>query len=206
MKHLLFLIIPAALILNACTGDSVIVPDPDLDTKHIDRIEVDYFFDNVTYVFTYYDTTPQEVVPLSEHAVEITTIAGESGFAYQRYVTEFGSTVLGKSIGGNMYVEFINSPKTVDVNIIQSRSFDSFLFGRVTQVFGFVYNGIPYNQSYTDDFTELEVDEYYLEKKQVCANLVECTFSEDNAIFHQAATAMACGDRAYVKVKVHFKP
>gem|GEM_PF-3500655 len=207
MKHLLFLLIPCALIFSACPGDNMIDPEDDFDTKNIDRIEVDYFFDDVTYVFRYYDSTPQEVVPHSELDAEITSIAGISTIVKQTHLTEFGSTVLGKTLNGNMLVEFLNNSKSVNIRITQVRTFDSFIFGRVNQTFVIKMTAIPFYQHYVDDITDLEVDEYFLEKKQVCSpNLLECYFTEDNEIFYQESTTMACEDRAFVKVKVHFKP
>ncbi|MCB0664561.1 MAG: hypothetical protein KDC80_02010 [Saprospiraceae bacterium] len=197
MKYISFVLI---IILSSCSliedQGNEIVP------QTIDRIEVEYLYDNVTYKLSNKDTFPDETIAGVEHNAEFTSIAGTSRSENGNHFTEFDRVVLGKLLSGYMEVYFDNSRK-VDIRIRQTRAFDSFVNGKVSQLFSFRLNNIPFYSSYKDAYTDLTVDEYRLAGTGPCR--AEVTYREDNDLYAEELIALGCGSRAYVKVKVHFK-
>lgn len=182
--------------------------DDKSNTKNIERIEIDYFIDNSTSVITCHNPPPNtpavETLTGTDFGGDITSIAGPSTYneSQNYYYTEFNSQNLGQEISGYMYVYFIDNDQNVNIELRQVRAYVSSIFGNVIQTFKIKCDGIPYSSSYTDSFTELEVDEYYTSGSYV--NNAEASFSEDNDQYFKKNTTITCTNRAYIKVKVHY--
>ena len=102
-----------------------------------------------------------------------------------------------------MSIYFSEVLHEVNINISQSRSHYSSIFGDVLQSYFIECDGIPYNKTYTDSFTDLKVDEFYINGSSV--NSATAYFTEDNSLYFDEAGPTVCGNRAFIKVKVHFK-
>jgi len=203
---ILFLFSGCDIIDSALGGG----PTEQNDTKAIDRIEVEYLIDNAKSVITYHNPPPNTPAVDNSTGIEfgahITSIAGTSGYNDESkvYGTDFNNPeVLGQLIVGSMWVKIFNDPRKVNIYISQGRAHTSSIFGNVSQQYALKYDGIPFNKFYTDSFTDLEVDEYYISSPSV--NSTTTYFAEINEIYDHTATPTVCGNRAFIKVKVHFK-
>jgi len=167
----------------------------------IDRIEVDVFIDNAQY------NTTDGVVYGGEFIGDFTSIAGTNNFSNNIYNTTFDNPpVLGQTIRGDMKVTFLDNPRSVNVHINQTKTWANFT-GNHGQLFQIDISGVPYNKSYADEFTELEVDEYYESGSsinRIIAGFRE-TWSVDNVVKIDDLTSYSCGARSYIKFKVHYK-
>jgi hypothetical protein len=194
-------------IINAALGGGSTSPNA---TKTIERIEIEFLIDNAKSEITYYNpppNTPQvDNLTGTEFGADITSISGTSAYMDEEnlHITEFDNPeVLGQLIRGSMVVYFFEDPRTVNIQILQIRSYDSSIFGHVNQTYSLKYDGIPFSQSYTDSFTDLEVDEFYISGNSV--NSATAYFTEDNAIYYDVTDTTVCSSRAFIKVKVHYK-
>lgn len=168
------------------------------DQAEIARVEVDIFIDDAQYSTTDGDVTDGEFIG------DFTSIAGTSSFSDDVYSTTFDNPpVLGQTIRGSMSITFLDDPRRLNVHVYQLKTWNSSISGDVGQEFEVDYNGILFNKSYTDDFTELEVDEYYESGSSV--SKISASFVEDNDLGSIVLKSYSCGSRAYVKVKVHYK-
>ncbi len=171
------------------------------DQAEIDRVEVDVFLDNVQY------STSDGNVNNGEFIGDFTSIAGTSSFSDSIYSTIFDNPpVLGQTIRGDMSITFLDDPRSVNVHVYQTRVWDN-ITGSHGQLFEIDGNGIPFNKSYTDDFTELGVDEYYESGSSVNRIIVDFVETQriDNVIKRTDLTSYNCGARSFIKVKVHYK-
>ncbi len=171
------------------------------DQAEIDRVEVDVFLDNVQY------STSDGNVNNGEFIGDFTSIAGTSSFSDSIYSTIFDNPpVLGQTIRGDMSITFLDDPRSVNVHVYQTRVWDN-ITGSHGQLFEIDGNGIPFNKSYTDDFTELGVDEYYESGSSVNRIIVDFVETQriDNVIKRTDLTSYSCGARSFIKVKVHYK-
>ena len=197
-------------IVNSALGGGPTRPN---DTKAIERIEIKFVIDNATSVISYHNNpNPSDNTPRVDnftgvnYGANITSIAGTSSYKddSKAFFTDFNNPeVLGQTIVGHSYVYFHENPRRVNIDISQGRSHDSFAFGRVHQQYVLKYDGIPYSKSYIDDFTDLEVDEYYISSPSVSSNTTY--FTELNDLYYDETLPTVCGNSAYIKVKVHFK-
>lgn len=167
----------------------------------IARIEVDVFIDNAQY------STSDGDVNGGEFNGDFTSIAGTSSFSDSVYSTTFDNPpVLGQTIRGDMSITFLDDPRSVNVHIYQTKTWDN-LTGNHGQLFQIDISGVHYDKSYTDDFTELEVDEYYESGSSINRVIVDFreTWSVDNVVKIDDLTSYSCDARSYIKVKVHYK-
>lgn len=197
-------------IIDSAIGGGPTEPN---DTKAIDRIEVKFLIDNAKSVIDYFNNpNPSDNTHRTdnftgvEFGADITSMAGTSRYDDERkaYFTDFTNPeVLGQTIRGLMNVYFFEDPRKVNIYISQTRSHTSSVFGSVVQFYNLKYDGIPYSQSYTDSFTDLKVVEYYISKPSV--NSTTTNFAENNDIYTDRTEPTVSGNRAYIKVKVHYK-
>jgi len=198
-------------MMMSCTDDT----DPSGDyTRTIDRIEIAYLYDNVTYELLDKNppagTDPKEIIEGVELNGEFNSIAGASDQISNLFlVTYEGNVVLGKSLSGVIDYNFkwnsvfsrweLNVKLGVDVKI------SSFINGDVCQEFDLDISNLLPTDNYIDDFTGLEVDEYTLMGDDVCSATTNLGFVEDTDNYKTTLLTRGCGDRALVKVKVHNK-
>lgn len=176
---------------------------PQNDTKNIEMIEVEFLIDNAKSKIIYYNPLPN--TPLAdnftgvEFGTNITSISGQSKYEENRFVTSFNNPeVLGQTIRGHLSVFFFEDPRKVNIDILKIRSHNSSIFDHVDQTYTIIYNGIPYCQSYSDSYMELEIDEYYITGSSL--NSAKASFTEDNAIYYDITETTVCGSRSYIKV------
>ena len=169
--------------------------------SEIARVEVDVFIDNVQY------STTDGVVYGGEFIGDFTSIAGTSSFSDDVYSTTFDNPpVLGQTIRGNMSITFSDDPRSVNVHVYQTKTWDN-ITGSHAQFFEINGNGVPFNKSYTDDFTDLKVDEFYESGSSVDRIIVKFreTWRVDFVVKIDDLTSYNCGARAFIKVKIHYK-
>ena len=170
----------------------------------ISEVEVEYFIDNVTY----------DDGGTGEHQSEFTSNAGTSTFENNVYHTIFNNpSVLGKKITGEMTITFSEEDGNKKVNIIidQEREWNwddtdqDYISGQYYEV---ICNNISYNKSYVDEFDENNVEEYYLGGNALSD--IDIKTYDYWGIWGVSGsgyslTNFTCGNRAYIKVKVHFE-
>lgn len=201
----IFVFISSCDIIDSVLGGGSTEPD---NTKAIDRIEIEYLIDNAKSIITYYNPPPNtpavDNITGIEFGADITSIAGTSTYKDNMYNTQFNNpAVLGQTIRGSMSIHFSEVLHEVNINISQSRSHYSSIFGDVLQSYFIECDGIPYNKTYIDSFTDLKVDEFYISGSSV--NSATANFTEDNLLYFDETEPTVCGNRAFIKVKVHFK-
>ena len=192
-------------IIDSIIGDDSI--ESDYNETQISRVEVDYYIDNANYKLTnivYGGAIPQFVYTNgAEHNGDFIT-DGSGVFDDDKFGSNWdGLAVLGQTISGDMVIEFLDNPRSVNVHINQSKSWNSLIVGDVLQHYLTDYAGIPFNKSYTDDYYEDTVDEYY-ESGSAVSKIV-ATFVETNDQYIDQLTSYSCGAHSYIKVKVHYK-
>jgi hypothetical protein len=207
MRAIIWLLFVFSLTIFSCPTNNTTIEDPEEElVGDIERVEVEYFFDNVSFRLTHKDTQLVETISGVEHNAEITSISGVPEQAASHFISDFnGVEVLGKTLTGRMYITFKRRLKTVHIDVWQRRRFSSFLVGDVNQAFSIEASAIPLNRTYTDDFTGLEVEEYGLSGDAACRAGVVVDYEEENAQYKEKLMTLGCGSRAYIKVKVHFK-
>ena len=204
-KRLIVMVTNSNYISNNYTPSNkdIIVTMKVKNTK-IARVEVDVFIDNANY------NTSDGVVTGGEFNGDFTSIAGTSSLENGAYSTKFDNPpVLGQTIRGNMKVTFwlnISGLSRVNFEVNQTKTWDNFT-GNHKQWFQINITSVPYNKSYTDDYTGLKVDEYYesgSSVNRIVANFKE-TWTVGNVVKIDELTTFNCGNRAFIKVKVHYK-
>jgi hypothetical protein len=197
------------LFISSCTEDKDITMEvPDHELNPIDRVEVEYFFDNVDYRLVNKNPPSTEVIVGVEHNAEFSSIAGSTEQVGKLYLVNYeNNEVLGKKMSGSIDFVFDRTygKRNVDIDLLVGLRFSSFIYGDVYQDFELNANNIPYNRSYVDDFTGLNVEEYLLTGENACNSILTLVFEENNDQYKSTLITKGCKDRAFIKIKVHFK-
>ena len=119
--------------------------------KTILRVEIHYFIDDCTIIWTYPNRSPITAAHTS-HGVSFTSVAGTSTFQNNIYETTFSGTSLGIAYTGTMEIMFFDSGNypSVSVDIDQTRK-----WGGTTKYIKLSHPGVLLDNSIsTDTFDE----------------------------------------------------
>lgn len=202
-KYIWFLVLMSGL-LYACTDEAS--TNEDEIYGNVERIDVEYEFDNVTYKYTDKITGEVDEIAGVGHYAEFTSVAGSSANVGKLFTCTFeGNEVLGKKIWGWLDVNFNKISNTLNVELDQTRSYNSIILGEVTEKFDFDANGIGLVNRYTDPDTGKEISEYRASGSNACDKTVNLQYEEVNSQYANKLFIKGCKNSAYIKVKAYHK-
>lgn len=176
----------------------------------VDRVEIEYLFDNVDYLLKDKNpppnTSPTELIEGVEHYAMFSSVGGDTEQTDNSYYIDFqGNEVLGKTMNGWIDLDFYKEwggRWKLNLKLDVQVEFSSFVNGDVSQKFKLESNGL-YHINFQNDDADLAPS---LLKENVCNNTVNLFYEEDNRNYKTNLFTRGCNDRAYLKVKVYYKP
>ena len=171
----------------------------------IERVDVAYLFDNVTYNYTDKVLGTTDQISGVEHGAEFTSVAGANTQVGKLFTSSFqGIEVLGKELTGFMDINFDFSSDKLNIEIHQNRYFDSFAVGPVVEEFDFIASNIFLDNSYMDTDSDMLVKEYIASGDNACSKTTTLMYKEDNDQYTNELFMRGCNSRAYIKVNAYF--
>ena len=203
MKSYIWMFLFLAGFFFSCSEDGEM--NVDELYERITKVEVQYLFDNVTY--TYVDSITQTTDQISgvEHGAEFTSVAGINTHIGKTFISDFeGVMVLGKEITGYLEINLDNQHSKLNIDINQTRKFNSLAVGPVTEKFVFVANNIFFDKSYMDTDSGMLVKEFLASGDNACSKTTTLIYKESNSQYTNELFMRGCNSRAYIKVKAYF--
>ena len=204
MKNYVWMLLLLGAVFYSCTDDGML--DEDEIYSNVERVDVEYLFDNVTYTLTDKITGDVDQISGVEHNAEFTSIAGVSENIGKTFTCNFeGNEVLGKTLKGYLDVVFDNANNRLSIDVGQTREFTSFVVGNVFQDFEIIANSIGLDKTYDDPDTGKEVREYLTTGDNACNKTTLLKYKEVNDQYTDELFTYSCNSRAYIKVTVYYE-
>ncbi len=167
----------------------------DNNVSTILRVEVHYYIDDCTIIWTYPDRNPITAAHTS-HGVSFTSVAGTSTYQNDIYETTFSGSSLGIAYTGTMEIMFFDSGNypSVSVDIVQTRK-----WGGTTKYITLSHSGVLLNSSVSTD----TMDEYEITNTQFTTTYVDA--SDDGSQTKTLQSDYVCGPNSYLKVYVYYQ-
>jgi len=164
--------------------------------KTILRVEVHFFIDDCTIVWTY--PPPQNPITAAHtsHGASFTSVAGTSTYQNDIYETTFSGTSLGVAYTGTMEIMFFDSGNlpSVSVDIDQTRQ-----WGGTTKYITLYHPGVLLDNSISTD----TVDEYVITDTHFTTTYIDA--SDDGSQTKTLQSGYVCGPNSYLKVQVYYQ-
>ncbi len=180
-------------IIGGSTDDSNNQQNNDGNT--ILRIEVHFFIDDCTIIWTYPDRSPITAAHTS-HGLSFTSVAGTSTFQSDVYETTFSGTSLGVAYTGTMEIMFFDSGNlpSVSVDIDQTRQ-----WGGTTKYVRLSHPGVLIDNSISTD----TMDEYVITDTHFTTTYIDA--SDDGSQTKTLQSGYVCGPNSYLKVQIYYQ-
>ena len=164
--------------------------------KTILRVEVHYFIDDCTIVWTYPAPRNPITAAHTSHGLSFTSVAGTSTYQNDIYETTFSGTSLGIAYTGTMGIMFFDSGSnpSVSVDIVQTRQ-----WGGTTKNITLSHAGVLLDNSISTD----TMDEYVITNTQCTTTYVDA--SDDGSQTKTLQSGYVCGPNSYLKVQVYYQ-
>lgn len=159
------------------------------------RVEVHFFIDDCTIIWTYNDGSNPVTAAHTSHGRSITSVSGTSTYSNDVYDTTFNDTFLGTAYSGTMEIMFFggNSP-SVSVDVDQTRKVSG-----TTKHITLSHAGVLYNNSASTD----TMDEYEITGAHFTTTYVDA--SDDGSYVKTLQPGYVCGPNSYLKVQVYYQ-
>ena len=163
--------------------------------KTVLRVEVHYFIDDCTIIWTYPNRSPITAAHTS-HGVSFTSVAGTSTYQNDIYETSFSGTSLGIVYTGTMEIMFFDSGNypSVSVDINQTRQ-----WGGTTKHITLSHPGVLLDNSISTD----TFDGYVITNTHYTTTYVDA--SDDGSQTKTLQSGYVCGPNSYLKVQVYYQ-
>ena len=163
--------------------------------KTILRVEVHFFIEDCTIIWTYPPPKNPITAAHTSHGVSFTSVAGTSTYQNDVYETTFNGTSLGIAYTDTMEIMFFggNNP-SVSVDIDQTRQ-----WGGTTKHITLSHPGVLLDNSISTD----TMDEYVITNEHFTTTYVDA--SDDGSQTKTLQPGYICGPNSYLKVQVYYQ-